>query len=374
MNGGRALLELVVVLVAARAAAELAEYARIPAVPLEILAGLALGPSALGFVHGSSFVRELAQLGAIVLLFEVGIEMDVADLVRARWACARVAAAGVALSLALGYAGLRVAGLAPSPAAWFLAAAIAATSVGVSARVFRDLGALRRPEARTVLGSAVLDDIAGLLILSLAIRHGARSPAVTAAIAVAFLFGAIALGSFVVPRAFDFVARRSRVARSLVVPALALAFGLARAAQAAGLAQIVGAFVAGVVLVRARSRDGIAAAVVPVGEFLVPVFFVFIGVQARAADFARPRALAIGAVLLAAAVLSKLAAGATAPRALDRIAVGAGMMPRGEVTLIFATAGIAVAKIDRFGYAALVGVVLVTSVAAPFLLRHRLRR
>lgn len=372
----RLLVDLVVVLVAARAAAEVAQRVGLPAVPFEIAAGIVVGPSAAGLVHASATLRALGALGAVVLLFEVGIAMDVDDLVRSRWVCTRVAIAGVVVSIGLGLLAARAAGV-HGAAAVLVAAAIAPTSVGVSARVFHDLRALGRREARTVLGAGVIDDIVGLLILSAVLRGaagGARPAWEVVAIAVGFLAVAGVGGTVVVPRIFDALQRHSRVRRSLLVPALALAFGLARLAQAAGLAQIIGAFVAGLVLVPAKARDDIARSVIPVGEFLTPIFFVLIGIDARVRVFAHGDVVILAALLLAAAVVGKLAAGAVSARGSDRLAVAAGMMPRGEVTLIFAAAGLEAATIGRSEFGALVAVVLVTAIISPIALRRRLHR
>jgi Kef-type K+ transport system membrane component KefB len=367
----RLLTDLVLILAAARAVAEIAERLGLPAVPFEIAVGVLLGPSALGAVQAGGTLRALATLGAIVLLFEVGIGMDVDDLVRARWTCARVALVGVVASMGLGYLAVRATGLARGTGALLIAAAIAPTSVGISARVFRDLRALDRREARIVLGAGVIDDVAGLLILAVVLHQSGKPAWVTALIAIGFLAGAAVIGAFVVARAFDWLERRSRVGRSLLVPALILAFGLARASDAAGLSPIVGAFVAGLALVRARAREDIARTVVPVGEFLTPIFFVLIGIDARIGVFGQGKVLALGALLLVAAVIGKLVAGAAAKG--DRLIVGAGMMPRGEVTLIFASSGLAAGTIGREGFGALVAVVLATAIVAPLLLRFRLR-
>src|SRR5438093_2625276 len=205
MDTSSLLLPLAVALLAARAAAELAERFRQPAVLAEIAAGLVLGPSVLGIVHGNDVIRSLGELGAVLLLFEVGLHMDLKELRRVGRAAMQVATIGVVTPMALGYPVLRAFGVSPRISI-FLAAGITATSVGITARVFSDLRALASVEARTVLGAAVADDVMGLVILAIVVgaqgSHGVAAGSLvgTVALALGFLVVATAVGVWLVPR------------------------------------------------------------------------------------------------------------------------------------------------------------------------------
>lgn len=379
MEEGGLLVRLLVALVAARAAAEIAERLRQPVVLAEIAAGLLVGPSVLGIVHADEALGVLGTLGAILLMFEVGLHMDLNDLRAVGRSALQVAAIGVIVPLGLGFAAMRALGLSDE-VALFLAAGITATSVGITARVFADLRALASAEARTVLGAAVADDVAGLLILTivLGVADGGVSAASTAgivAIALGFVAVASIVGTVVVPRAFAAIERRARTEGATTVAAIALALGFAAVASEARLAPIVGAFVAGVALARHGGAEDLQRRLAPIAHLLVPLFFLGIGVETSLRAFAAPRVLGLAGVLAVVAVAGKLASGLGVPRGTaDRALVGIGMIPRGEVGLIFAGIGLAGGILDAESHALLVLVVLATTVAAPPWLRRRLIR
>ncbi|MEO5679562.1 MAG: cation:proton antiporter, partial [Acidimicrobiales bacterium] len=378
----RVLLEILVILIAAKAAAELAERLKVPAVLGEIVAGVLIGPSVLGLVESSGpasgALRVLAEIGVILLLLEVGMEMDVGELSAVGRASLLVGTAGVVVPFALG-AGVATALGEPGKTAIFLGAALTATSVGITARVFGDLKALSSVEARTVLGAAVADDVLGLVILTVVVRLvtegsvGVGLIAATVGLAVLFLVVTTVAGLSLAPRLFAFVRRFSRSPGTLVAAALAFTLAFAELAQVAKLAPIIGAFVAGLALGKGRDGERIARELKPVGHLFIPVFFLQIGIDADLAAMAKPAVLGLAAALLAAAVVGKLAAvvGLMGSPG-DRWLVGLGMLPRGEVGLIFAGIGLREGVLGGNLYAALLLVVLATTLVTPPLLRARL--
>ena len=378
MDVNRILLDILVVLLAAKVAAELADRVGMPAVVGEIFAGVIIGPSVLGWVHTSQALQTLAQLGVILLLLEVGLEMDLDELGGVGRAAILVALTGVAVPMLTGVGAGIALGMSGKEAL-FVGAALTATSVGITARVFGDLRALATVEARTVLGAAVADDILGLVILTVVTRivtQGSVSilgVAWVVVVAVGFVILTTLVGVRFVPQAFAMVRRYSRSPGTLVAIALAFTLAVSELAHAAKLAPIVGAFVAGIALARSPAAGRVRSELAPVTHLLVPVFFLQIGIEAEVGQFARPPVLGMAAVLLVIAVLGKLAsvAGLIGSPG-DRILVGIGMIPRGEVGLIFATLGLNQGIFGQDVYAALLLVVLVTTVGTPPLLRWRL--
>jgi Kef-type K+ transport system membrane component KefB len=374
------LVDILIVLIAAKAAAELAERAGVPAVVGEILAGVAIGPSALGLVEGGEVLHVLAELGVILLLLEVGLQMDLAELGAVGRASLLVAIVGVVAPFALGFTVTSGFGH-DAHTALFVGAALTATSVGITARVFGDLRALTSAEARTVLGAAVADDVMGLMILTVVVRIVSEgsisvlSLAGVVAVALAFLVVGGGLGVRATPHLFRMVHRVSRSAGTMVAIALAFALAFAALADVAKLAPVVGAFVAGLSLARSDQADRIRREITPVGHLFIPVFFLQIGIDADLDRFAQPSVLWLAAALFAVAVAGKLATavGATGSPG-DKALIGLGMIPRGEVGLIFATIGLREGVLDGTLYAAVLLVVLSTTLVTPPLLRWRLQR
>jgi Kef-type K+ transport system membrane component KefB len=375
-----ALLDILIVLVAAKVAAELMERINVPAVVGEILAGILIGPSGLDLVENSDVLRVLAEIGVILLLLEVGSELELGELAAVGKASLSVAIIGVAVPFVGGAAFGEIIGMSGSEAL-FVGAALTATSVGITARVFGDLKALTMVESRTVLGAAVADDVIGLVILTVVVRL-ATSGSVSIAgvlwivfVAVGFLAITAAVGIRFVPGFFEWIARFSKSSGTLVALALAFTLAIAELAEVAKLAPIVGAFVAGLALGRSTASDRIRRELQPVGHLFIPVFFLSIGIEVDVEQFAKPSVLAIAGGLFLIAVLGKLASAAGmfgSPG--DRLLVGLGMVPRGEVGLIFATIGLSEAIIGERDYAAILLVVLLTTLLTPPALRWRLER
>jgi Kef-type K+ transport system membrane component KefB len=378
MDVSEVLLHILVVLLAAKGAAEISERIGLPAVAGEIVAGVIVGPSVLGFVGQDEVLRVLGELGVILLLLEVGMGMDLRELGAVGRAALAVAVVGVAVpfvgGLGVGF-GLGLDG----DEVLFLSAGLTATSVGITARVFGDLRALASVEARTVLGAAVADDVIGLVLLTVVTRVVAEGTVSFASLvwivvaAVGFLVVATIGGVRLVPPVVAMVSRHSRSAGTLVAVTLAFTLAVAELADAARLAPIIGAFVAGLALGRSPSADRIRSEMTPVGHLLIPVFFLQIGIDAEIGAFADPGALGLAGVLIAVGILGKLASVAGMHRAPgDRLLVGIGMVPRGEVGLIFATIGLRLGVLGEDAYAALLLVVLVTTLVTPPALRWRL--
>ena len=387
----RAFLDILIVLVAAKIAAELAERAKIPAVVGEIIAGILIGPSVLGLVHhaatttageGGGVLTILGEIGVILLLLEVGMQMDLRELRAVGRASMQVATVGVVLPMAGGYLlASTVLGLS-SNASLFIAAALSATSVGITARVFGDLRALATVEARTVLGAAVADDVMGLVILTVVVRMATGSGSVSVGsvaaiigVALVFLVATTVVGTLGAPRLFSAIDRYSRSNGTLFALALAFTLGIAELASAAKLAPIVGAFVAGLSLGRSPVAQRIQRELTPVGHLFIPVFFLQIGIDTDVKQFAKGTVLAQASVLIVIAVLGKLAAGwAAVGNPGNRLLMGIGMIPRGEVGLIFASIGLKEAILGNDSYAALLLMVLVTTLITPPLLSAQMKR
>lgn len=396
-------LHLALILVAAKLGGEAATRAGQPAVLGELLAGVALGNVGLLGAGGLEAMKTdpaldmLSRLGVLILLFEVGLESTVREMVRVGPSALLVAVLGVAAPFALGWGVglLLVPGAGPYVHA-FLGATLSATSVGITARVLQDLGRSQTPEARIILGAAVIDDVLGLVILAVvsgvigaAGQGGTLSAWSVGAIlgkATLFLVGALAIGVALSRRVFRLGARL-RTRGVLLTMGLAFCFFLSWLAGAIGLAPIVGAFAAGLILEEVHYREfldrgerGLEELVKPIGAFLVPVFFVLMGMRTDLRSFGDPAVIGLAAALTLAAILGKqLCAAGVLERGLDRLTVGIGMVPRGEVGLIFANIGLSLQLDGRpllapATYSAIVIVVIVTTLVTPPALRWSLRR
>ena len=394
---------LALMLLAAKLGGELAIRAKQPAVLGELIAGIVLGNLSFGGVppfHAlatNETIEVIAGIGALILLFEVGLESTVGQMLKVGLTSLLVAVLGVALPFALGWA--VSARLVPEASPYvhaFIGATLCATSVGITARVFQDLGASRTQEARIILGAAVIDDVLGLVILgavSGAIGAAARSASfsvlsvaqITAA-ATVFLVGALVIGVFVAPRLFA-VASLLQGRGVLVTVSLSLCFVLAWMSSLIGLAPIVGAFAAGLVLEDVHFKDFVSRGerslvelIRPISDTLVPVFFVLMGLRTDLRAFSSGGSLELAVALIVVAIIGKQACslGVTMP-GVNRLAVGIGMIPRGEVGLIFANVGAGltldgVPVIGPSSFSAVVLMVIVTTLVTPPALKWSLER
>ena len=389
---GTILLILAVILVVAKLAGFLAERVGQPAVLGELLAGILLGPSLLGVLPqagqtGHDVIAFIAELGVVLLLFEIGLETDLKAMFKVGPAALAVAGVGVALPFLLGF-GFWMTGPHPqvastvalSATAIFIGAALTATSVGITARVLSDLGQMNSSEARIIVGAAVIDDVLGLVILSV-VSTMAVGGLVTATgvariffVAIGFLVVAVVLGGKLAPRLFGIVSRfKSR--EIVVVMAVAFCFFLGGLADRAGSALIIGAFAAGLILSGTAQFPIIEERIKPVVALFTPIFFVNVGgsVDLRLLDPSHPGGwgvLWVAGALTIVAILGKIAAGWAAPWArFDRLLVGVGMVPRGEVGLIFADIGRRTGVLGAEVFNAVLLMVLITTFLAPILLK-----
>ena len=377
---GQVFTTLALVLIVAKLASELCERVGVPAVLGEIVAGILIGPSALGLVEPSDALRILAEVGVIVLLAEVGLEMDLDELRRVGRASFLVAILGVALPMSSGIVAGELLGETLN-ASLFLGAALAATSVGITARVFGDLKALSSTEARIVLGAAVADDVLGLIILTVVTRVveqgsiDAAGLAGTIGLAVGFLVVAGAVGLVVLPRVIKWISARAASPVTVGVVAAGVTFAFSAAASGAKLAPIIGAFVAGTALARTEHHDRISRDFAVLGSIFIPVFFMQIGIDTDVTKFFNGHVLIVAGVLSTIAIAGKMFASVGALGTnTDKLVIGIGMVPRGEVGLIFATIGVSVGVFTDDLYAVVLLMVLVTTVVTPPLLRWRITR
>jgi Kef-type K+ transport system membrane component KefB len=396
-------LALAIILAGAKVGGHLAERIGQPAVLGELLVGIVLGNLHLVGIENfeplkaNTTLDALARLGVILLLFEVGLESTVGDMLQVGARSLAVAVLGVVAPWVLGWAvGVFMLPQHSVYAHVFLGAILTATSVGITARVLRDLGRAQAPEARIILGAAVIDDILGLVILAVvanligaantgaALSWGAVS--IVIGKAMVFLVGALSLGLWLSPHVFR-VTARLRGRGILLATGLVFCFLLSWLASVIGLAPIVGAFAAGLVLEQGHYRQftekgehTLVELVKPIASFLVPVFFVLVGMTVEIAAFANRGVLGLATLLTVAAIVGKqlcALGGLGAP--LDRLSIGIGMIPRGEVGLIFANIGLGLAingvpVIDGGIYSAVVIMVMLTTLVTPPLLQWSLAR
>ena len=396
-------LALAVILAAAKLGGDLAVRIGQPAVLGELVAGVILGNLDLAgltwfrALTADASINMLAQLGVLILLFEVGLESTVREMMKVGASATLVAVLGVVTPFALGWGVGAL--LLPGHSAYahaFLGATLTATSVGITARVLKDLGKARLQEARIILGAAVIDDVLGLVILAVVagviesanqgttLSYG--STVLVVAKAAVFMVGALGLGVALSPRLFG-VAARLRGHGVLLATALVLCFVLAWLASAVGLAPIVGAYAAGLILedihwkeFTSRGERSVGELVQPVATFQVPVFFVLMGMRVQVQSFAHPAGLGLALLLTLAAIAGKQACALGAlGSGMDRLSIGLGMIPRGEVGLIFASIGLGLTLhgeriVDEGIYSAVVIMVIVTTLVTPPALKWSLER
>ena len=399
---GPVVAALAIILLAGKLGGEMATRAKQPAVLGELIAGIVLGNlwfagAPFHWIAEHETIEIFASIGALVLLFEVGLESTVGQMMKVGVASLTVAVLGVVTPFALGWGvGMWLLPEASPYVHAFLGATLTATSVGITARVLQDLGASHGPEARIILGAAVIDDVLGLVILGAvggAISAAAQgrsfsvgSVVVVAATAMAFLGAALAVGMTAAPRLFS-MASLFRVRGVLVTTALSLCFALAWASTQIGLAGIVGAFAAGLVLEEVHFKDFVDRGerpleelLRPISDVLVPVFFVVMGLRTDLRVFMAPGILGLTVALVAAAILGKqMCALGVSGRGINRLAIGIGMIPRGEVGLIFANVGASltlngVPIVTPSIFSAIVAMVLTTTVLTPPALKWSLSR
>lgn len=389
------LLQLIVILLAAKLGGDLFERVKQPAVLGELVIGMVLGNlHLLGLDLFSTFQHNitleiLAEIGVIILLFEVGLESTVKDMMKVGLASFMVAVFGVVVPFFLGW-GVGVLFL-PDASIYvhiFIGATLTATSVGITARVLKDIGKIHTREAKIILGAAVIDDIMGLVILAVvagvitAVNSGEGGISSLQILwiiskAVLFIVGAIVIGAYILPTFFN-AAFKLKVKGVFLSICLFVCFALSYVAGLIGLAPIVGAFAAGLILedvhftkFRERGEHTIEELIEPIAIFLVPIFFVRMGMMVDLTTFAQVEILGFAAAMTFVAIIGKQVCSlAILDKSINRIAIGLGMIPRGEVGLIFAGIGAKLmldgeAVISTSTYSAVVIMVIVTTLVTP---------
>jgi len=375
------LLELLAIFVGAKVFGEVFERLGLPAVVGEILSGIILGPYATGFVNPSTTTYSIAGLGAIFLLFTVGLETSPKELIRVGRTSLGVSTAGVLAPFVLGFAYLRLVRSDPTHEAIFVAAAMVATSVGIAARVMGDLRVLHTHVARIILAAAVVDDILGMIVLvvvtGVASSTGVQwvQLVVLFAEAAAFTLFMVLFGGKVIHRIRPGVERMSSENAPLIM-ALALCLGLSVAAERIGMAAIIGAFFAGLAFAEYSAEWHLAPRVGAITEFLAPFFFFTMGARLDLRVF-EPRVIVACLVITVLALIAKVV-GCGAPVLREgwptALKVGVGMTPRGEVALIVALVGLQMKMISQAAYGIVIFMTAATTLIAPPVLRYLFTR
>lgn len=395
-------IALALILIFSKVFGELAERIKQPSVLGELVAGIILGGSVLAIVPsvagmaGYNTFHLLAEVGVAILLFEIGLETDLKDLIKVGFTSMLVAIVGVIVPFALGFASILVfekygmlGNVDPNFTiliAITAGATLTATSVGITARVLSDMNRLQSGEAKIILGAAVIDDILGLIILGvvsgliessesgIGVNVSATSVGIIFLKAFGFLFAAIIIGNLISKRLFNLV-EKMRVRGVLLLSALSFAFIFAYLASLVGLAPIVGAFAAGLVLANTNQFKSIEERLKPVSDFFTPIFFIMVGAAVDVSVFnpfvkENIPILLIALILFIVAVVGKLVSGfAVLQKGIKKSVVAVGMIPRGEVGLIFAQMGLTYGIFTSELFSAVTVMVMLTTFIAPPLLK-----
>lgn len=385
------LVDLFIIFASAKLAGEIFLRLKQPAIVGEVLAGVVIGPYALGLIgspspdlvtlfHGDKNAATeslnvvydvIAELGVIILLFFVGLETRLSELMAVRNRAVAVGVLGIIFPWLFGFAFVYSTGQSDVESA-FVATAMVATSVGITARVLGDLGVMKSEEARIILGAAIVDDILGLLLLSVVSSWGEGDVdvvelGVTAALAIAFVVFAASVGTRV-SRRYSIHLERLHMENGAFFVAMLLMLGLSALAGAIGLAAIIGAFLAGLILAEADESFELERQSRPIYEFLTPFFFVIIGTQVDVEQFKDSEVLSIALVVTGLAIVGKLIGGMLGTGGMgvrNRAIVGTGMVPRGEVGLVAAGIGAGIGAVSDDMFAVVVFMSIATTLMAP---------
>jgi len=364
------LTQIFLMFTSAKLLAVVGERVKIPAVISEIVAGILIGPHLLGLVKAEEWTLALAELGAIVLLFDVGLDQKLTDLMKVGWTVLLVAVVGVVVPFFLGFGLLELTEHSRIEAI-FMGAAMVATSVGITARVLQELGVLKTVVATVILGAAVIDDILGMIVLAVvsSLSEGVNYVQIgsVTALAVGFTLFIVLVGRRVMRRVTPRV-QRFAAGDPYFALAMVICLGLGVAADKIGIAAIVGAFLAGLVFSEEELTPRLKTNIHALREFLVPFFFVAMGMQMDLAVLARKEILLLAGLVTLLAILGKLVGcglGAYRLGWRSAIQVGVGMVPRGEVGIIVASIGLGLHTISNEIYAVVIIMVLVTTLIAP---------
>ncbi len=348
---------------------------------LQQTAGLTPEATNSVFAAQSEVISLLSELGVIILLFEIGLESDLKELIRVGAKAAVVAVVGVVVPFAAGTVGLVFLFGVPVIPAVFAGAALTATSIGITAKVLAELGQLTSEEGQIIIGAAVLDDILGIVVLAVVaalVKTGEieiTSILILIFSAGAFLIGSIVIGRFISPFIVALV-NQMQTRGQVLLTGLIFAFVLSYIATVIQLEGILGAFAAGLILAETDKRKELEEQVIPVADILVPIFFVCVGAKTDLSVLnptipSNREGLVIAAFLIVVAILGKVVTGFTVfgEEKLNKLAIGVGMIPRGEVGLVFAGVGSASGALSEATEAAIIMMVIITTFVAPPLLR-----
>ena len=367
-------LAMLIVFGAAKLFAEVFERFHQPGIVGEIIAGIIVGPSVLGWIHPNQVLTALSELGVMFLLFRVGMEVKSSELVRVGLVAASVAVAGVVVPLVMGWAIMILWGY-PQVESIFVGAALVATSVGITAQVLAEKGLLHLAASKIILAAAVIDDILGLIVLAIVSSMAKGSLNLfeiltTAALAIGFTIIVAKWGTKTVARIAP-ATSKLRAGEAQFNLALVFMFGLSVLAVYAGVAAIIGAFLAGMALAE-TANERMHDLAHGISELLVPFFLVGIGLGLDLSVFSDRSILALSIVILVAAMVSKVIGcglGATKMGFKEMTRIGVGMMPRGEVGMVVAQIGLGLGVIQKPVYGVVVFMAVMTTVAAPPLLK-----
>lgn len=366
------LFDLFIMFLTAKVAGEIFERLKLPDVIGELLAGILIGSYALGLIGHSEVYEVIAQIGVIVLLFMVGLETRIEEIVRVGTVAVMVALFGVIFPFALGFGFIILLGHSCLEAL-FIGTALSATSVGITARVLSDLGLLARKYSRVILGAAVVDDILAMLLLSVvtSLSKGAFSwiHLLIIIVEVALFLGAtvFVVRQFIHKRSYSIV-KRLNISHAPFIGAVALLLGLSALASYIGMAAIMGAFLAGIILSETEDKDILQREMRGVYAFLVPFFFVVMGTKVDVKQFLNPSVLWLIIAISLLAVVGKLLGSFLASLKLgwrSALTVGIGMIPRGEVGLIVASIGLSLGRIPQNMYVTVIMMSILTTLLVP---------
>jgi len=370
------LISLFIMLAAAKVMAEIFERLRQPAVVGEILAGILIGPSLLGWVEPNEIIQMVAEIGVIFLLFNVGLETKPSAILNVGLRAALVAVVGVILPFIGGYL-LMIAWGSPTIEALFIGTAMVATSVGITVRVLSALGVLDAPTSRIILGAAVIDDVLGLLVLAIVSSTASGTInyvdiLLTSTLALGFTVAVTFIGAPLVKRAAPWI-NKLRIAQPVYVIGIVLCLGLAVVAAELGVSAIIGAFLAGMALAETTEGDHtVHDRTSGVTEFLVPFFMVNVGMQIQLGALATPSTLLLAVLITVLAILTKFIGCGAASWGLGwrrMMQVGVGMAPRGEVGIVVAQLGFSLGVIGAGLYGVVIFMAVATTLIAPLFLR-----
>lgn len=367
------MLGVFILFVGAKIGEEVARRLGQPSVVGELLGGFLVGPGFLAFVVPGETAFVLAEIGVVILLFSVGLEVRLDDLLAVGRPAVLTAIAAMILPIAAGLA-IGLATGEPLSSAAFIALALSATSIGITSRVLAEMGVLDRTFARVVLGAAVIDDILALILIGIVSGAATGDLSGSTILVVVAAFGLIGIGIAAARRARGLkreVFTWPLFAETPLVPAFILMFAVALVSAAIGLAAIIGAFVAGLIVAETEAQDELEHEMRPLGQIFTPFFFAVTGAQIDLRALLDPQVAALAIGLAIVGIITKAAGGLLGARSIGRwgaTAVGVGMVPRGEVGIVVANLGLAAGLLTGGLFSAIVVAVVLTTVVAPYLL------